>query len=515
MGNGNGRAQGGGDMQQMQMMQMMQQMMQQMMAQQGGNRPGNAVANRGQQRGSNMPGNAKRKSGQEGNDTPKNILNIAHARATGNHERQNFSYETYAVTEGAVPEQYQSLLTIDGDQQIAGEIAGSKKVAEQNAALAAIKALYPADAGQATNAARNASKATNAARNASKVSLNASKVSLNAKQKGQLGRMAQAQSQAQSKRGGQKKVKEVGWDRASPKSMLNDAHFKATGNRASDDISYETAEVDGNGMHQSTMTIASCGAQFCGEPAQGKAKAEQHAAQAALKDLYPQCRPANNGKKVREGESPKSVLHQVHGKATGTVDKPEYETSEVAADGTYQSTITIDGVEHCGEPAQGKREAEQNAARAALKALYPQQKVPKAPKGDTKKQEERKKRDNGKKREREARETPADLTSRDRILRLITFQEGGNSSKDCFQASYENAGNGVVATVSIPALNATCEGTGANQKAAQTAALEAFAKRPEIAAQLDAADEQAADRKRAKAEEKEARRVAKEQIGKL
>jgi len=69
----------------------------------------------------------------------------------------------------------------------------------------------------------------------------------------------------------------------------------------------------------------------------------------------------------------KQLLHQALQKSSDYTGNTTYETNEVALDDkrAYQAAVDIDGTQYCGEPATGKKDAESNAAKAALEELFP------------------------------------------------------------------------------------------------------------------------------------------------
>jgi len=129
---------------------------------------------------------------------------------------------------------------------------------------------------------------------------------------------------------------------------------------------YNTVSVPGG--HFSTVTIENT--QFKSTSIhKKKTDAEQDAAQVALNAMaspLPQT-PNIPTVKATPGISVKNRLQQYCQKSSKEL--PRYETKRNEAEKTYQSMVTVDGVEYCGVPQLGKKAAESAAAEVVLMGL--------------------------------------------------------------------------------------------------------------------------------------------------
>eukprot|EP00931_Biecheleriopsis_adriatica_P047258 TRINITY_DN27217_c0_g7_i1.p1 TRINITY_DN27217_c0_g7~~TRINITY_DN27217_c0_g7_i1.p1 ORF type:complete len:474 (-),score=97.18 TRINITY_DN27217_c0_g7_i1:65-1297(-) len=175
---------------------------------------------------------------------------------------------------------------------------------------------------------------------------------------------------------------------------------------------YQTTElqIGERTMFQSTVTID--GIPYHGESAPGKKAAEQEAAKVAFQALFPDAaftqRPpppqghGGNGSYDGVGrDHPKKSCFAAGfgavGGGSGFLDAPHdkiwkeelvsaygksrkqdlpktaYQTTElqIGERTMFQSTVTIDGIPYHGESAPGKKAAEQEAAKVAFQALFP------------------------------------------------------------------------------------------------------------------------------------------------
>eukprot|EP00928_Gymnodinium_smaydae_P002282 TRINITY_DN10804_c0_g1_i1.p1 TRINITY_DN10804_c0_g1~~TRINITY_DN10804_c0_g1_i1.p1 ORF type:complete len:760 (-),score=163.75 TRINITY_DN10804_c0_g1_i1:57-2336(-) len=165
-----------------------------------------------------------------------------------------------------------------------------------------------------------------------------------------------------------------------PKSRLMRALNVILGrNPEKKDLDYQFEEGGRKGSkYTCTLTIVPLEASFQGTPEQNKKNAEASAAQVAVDSLSGQ----GQGQSVTNW---KLELAGAHGKAHDKVMQPHeivFEHWEVHTDTEakqFQAQVSFDGMVYAGELASSGELAEQSAAKVALQELYPEVVAPLAP----------------------------------------------------------------------------------------------------------------------------------------
>merc|ERR1712126_164716 len=98
-----------------------------------------------------------------------------------------------------------------------------------------------------------------------------------------------------------------------------------------------------------------------------KKDAENDAADVALKAMKPFPSTEMETTKANLSIGAKTRLQNYSQKASKEL--PEYDTTYNEDDKTYQTVVTVDGIEYCGAPKAGKKKAEGAAAEEALMGL--------------------------------------------------------------------------------------------------------------------------------------------------